>query len=383
MTRPEPSTSDIDPAVTTSEPLAAGRPLWQRLISGGLILKFLLVLFLVWFTHVRGCNEPIDPPVDVRAVDEIRDDAWSYGPFLAGLSILLVAVFVGTRRRHLLAVTAFDLLRISAILLFAALALFGIFADYEPGSVVIRHGTWLGLAALAGLILIDASRLAWRCVPLFTHFHRTRFWSRRSLWIVPVAVADLLVGGAAIGLSALMLAWYAEEWFTSPTSPAVPIFIAFLLWTASLGLCLILAAWGLWQRQTWAMWTHLYVGVPLIAGLIRYGAIDWPDPLWTFWFLPSVLAALTWWLYGAIVGGLFAAHSFQRGRCGQCGRVRWMRAARCRVCGERYKLWKDRAAAPACLACGHEQPGPAPTCRQCRRSTPAAPDPPPSVGQSA
>ncbi|MBN2583792.1 MAG: hypothetical protein JXL80_12060 [Planctomycetes bacterium] len=379
MPQPDDTSSPVAGG-STGEPLADGRPLWQRLVSGGLIIKFLIVLTLVWFTHVRGCNTSIDPPRDVRAVDEVCEDAWSLGPFLVGFVILVIAVLLGSRRRHLLAVTAFDLLRISAVLLFTMAALFAILVDYEPGAIVVRKGMWLGLGTLAAILLIDVIRLIRRSGRLAIHFRRTHFWSRRNLWLMPVVAVNLFVGGASFAISLFLLVWYSEDGFVSPISPAVPIFVAFLLWTACLGLCLMLAAWGLWQRQTWASWTHLYCGLPLVAALLLYATTDWPAVLLTVWYVPCTSAAIVWWLYGAVVGNITSAHWLQRGRCGQCGQVRWMIAARCEVCGERYKLFRDRAAAPACLACGHEQSGVMPTCKACRRE--AATGHPPSVGQA-
>lgn len=357
------------PARETSSsgaPLAEGRPLWQRLLSAGLIVKFLLVLMLVWFTHVRGCSKEIDPPVPVRAVDEIFRGPAQRIVFLCALAPMVAAVFLGVRRRHLLAATAFCLLRASGLLFFTSVFLAVILGEYPPGEVRIENGMWLGLAALAALLLLDAIRSARFLPPLVSHFRRSAPMRRRNFWLMPVTALDVGVGAFAFTTGLVFLCLTSPDWADNPVGPEWPVFIAAVFWGLALSLCLILAAWGLWERQTWAAWTHLYCGVPAVAAIVLYGIEEWPDVLTTVWYVPALLGIVTWWLYGFIAGYRLSAHWLQRGRCWRCGRIRWRRAARCDVCGERYWLFKDRAAAPACLACGHERQGAMPACRTCR-----------------
>jgi len=368
--RPERTTMN-QPASTTSSsgaPLAEGRPLWQRLLSGGLIVKFLLTLSLVWFTQLTSCGNKVDPPRPVRPVEEITGNSVTFPICLAALFFLFtVIVFLGKRRRHVLTAAAFSFLRISYVIFFAGLTLLFTVGNYEPGTVRLEKGMFLGLLALGCLILIElirAPRLVWQ---LARYLRQHSLWRRRNRWLLPIVVLNPVVACAAAIWSVFLIikSGCVEELLDTSVNAATPVVLVFFIWCIVQSVGMVWAAWGLWERQTWAAWTHLYCGVPAVAAIVLYGIAKSPDVLATVWYVPSLLGIITWWLYGFIAGYRLSAHWLQRGRCWQCGRIRWRRAGRCDVCGERYWLFKDRAAAPACLACGHEQQRTMPVCRTC------------------
>ena len=363
MNQPDSTTS------SSGAPLAEGRPLWQRLLSGGLIVKFLLTLGLVWFTQLTSCENEVETPYPVRPVEEITGDYATFTICLAALLLLFtVIVFLGKRRRHVLTAAAFSFLRVSYVLFLASLFLYLILDYYLPGTVRLEKGMFLGLLALGCLILIELIRAPRIVLQLARYLRRHSLWRRRNRWLLPIAILNPAVACAAVIGSVFLIIrnGYVEDLLDTSVYAYTPVFLAFFIWCIVQAIVLVWAAWGLWERQTWACWTHLYCGLPLIGWLTLVGVFEWPDVWLTVWYVPALVAAVTWWLYGFIAGYRLSAHWLQRGRCWQCGRIRWMRAGRCDVCGERYWLFKDRAAAPACLACGHEQQRTMPICKTCR-----------------
>ncbi|NIA21669.1 MAG: hypothetical protein GWP05_06830 [Anaerolineaceae bacterium] len=318
---------------------------------------------------MTSCGNKLDPPRPLRAAEELTRNNGRFVIFLAALLVLcVVIVFLGKRRRHVLAAGAFSLLRINYVMFFASLVLFLIAAGIGPGTVRFEKGMFLGLLTLGCLVLIELVRGPRIVLQLARYLREHPLWPRRNRWLLPIAVLNLAVAGAAVIGSVLLIieSGCVEGLLDTSSSFDVPAILAFFLWCIVQAVILAWVAWGLWERQTWACWTHLYCGLPLIVWLTGMGVAEWPDVWLTVWYVPALVAAITWWLYGFIAGYRLSAHWLQRGRCWQCGRIRWMRAARCDVCGERYRLFKDRAAAPACLACGHEHQDAMPVCRTCR-----------------
>jgi len=363
MNQPDSTTS------SSGVPLANGRPLWQRLRSGGLIVKFLLTLGLVWFTQLTSCGTKVDPPRPVRPVEEITGDDAAFTICLAAVLLLFtVIVFLGKRRRHALTAAAFSFLRISHVLFLASLFLFLILDYYIPGTMRLEKGMFLGLLALSSLVLIELIRAPRIVLQLTRYLREHSLWRRRNRWLLPIAILNPAVACAAVVRSvfSIIKSGCVEELLDTSVNTEAPVILVFFIWCIVQAVVLALTALGLWERQTWACWTHLYCGLPLIVWLTVGGVINWPDVWLTVWYVPALAAAVAWWLYGFIAGYRLSAHWLQRGRCWQCGRIRWMRAARCDVCGERYWLFKEHAAAPACLACGHEKSEAMPTCKSCR-----------------
>jgi len=363
-----------DPQGNTSAPsgapLARGRPLWQRLLSSVVLARFVLTLGLLWVSQLTSCSSTYDPPREIRPVDEMGEHVIQLIIFLAAFVPVVVATFLGVRRRHALASLAFGQVRVSVVLMLATAVVIVVLAGTIPGTIRVERGMVEGLGLLGALVLIDAVRMA-QTLPRLLRFLLSRpLWRRRNPWLVPAALLDLAVGflGAAASLFFLGLYLYTEG--MDPSEPDMFVVAVSLLCCLGACLCLALAGWGLWERQTWAAWTHAYAWFCLLGATWVIAILEghWLEQPWLCLLLTFLSLAV---LYGFVVGTRFSAHWLQRGRCAECGRVRWMRAGRCDVCHERYWLHTDRAAAPACLACGHEQPGALPVCSACRNAAPA------------
>ena len=348
-------------------PLASGRPLWQRLLSAAVIARFILVLGLVWVSQLSSCSTTYNPPKEIRPVDEMSEDVVWLIIFLIAFVPVVVAIFLGVRRRHALASLAFGQVRASLIVILAAVMTLMVYMVDIFATIRVERGMVEGLSLLGVLVLIDAVRMA-RTLPRLRRFFLARpLWRRRNPWLVPAALLDLALGLLGAAASLVFIGLYLYEEGIDPSEPDMFAVALGLFSLLAVSLCLVLAAWGLWERQTWGAWTHLFAGFFLLGAswviVVFYSPWPGPQPLWLW---PLLILLSVGVLYGFVVGVRFSAHWLQRGRCAECGRVRWMRAGRCDVCGERYWLHTDRAATPACLACGHEQPGTQPMCRKCR-----------------
>ncbi len=234
MNQPDSTTS------SSGAPLAEGRPLWQRLLSGGLIVKFLLTLGLVWFTQLTSCENEVETPYPVRPVEEITGDYATFTICLAALLLLFtVIVFLGKRRRHVLTAAAFSFLRISYVLFLASLFLYLILDYYLPGTVRLEKGMFLGLLALGCLILIELIRAPRIVLQLARYLRRHSLWRRRNRWLLPIAVLNPVVACAAVigSVFSIIKSGCVEQLLDTSANAYAPVFLAFLCCSSARSHC--------------------------------------------------------------------------------------------------------------------------------------------------
>lgn len=378
-------TADAAPLPTAERAVLLVRPPWRWLPVTQLVLLalFLLTLFLPFVTEHHyswfSKEEYVEPPKTFTGW-EIVFKSWPLWPLLAMVVVFVIkdaARPVG--RRSALHAVGLELLRLHIV--FGTLMLLCLWPFLRFFVTIDREvGSW-GLVLLGAVALLQwASMMRYGGLTILVRqWIRRPPWRRWNRWLFPAAALNLLVAVAGMGLVACSLfvnamqmarqkgpsAMLATSWFWAMVGGSAWVFLHFTL--------VGIVALAFWERQSWATWLYALLMAPLLylVGQIFVGAAPSGDPAAAIAVgIGLFLGFLA--IYTLAVAMRFSPGGLQRGRCGECGQLRWVRAATCDVCSERVLLHKDYAGAPVCLACGHEQPAAVPVCRQCRR----APRPP-------
>lgn len=344
-------------------PLVPPRWPWLAPLNLALLVMFVVLLFFPLFAQPPGPQMDSSVKTGWRVLCRIP-------PFLL-LLLALVAMSLAdmchrpTRRTPL---DAFVLELFRLILMVGILVPFAdeLVISRQHSGDALRIRSWHGLWGLAAFTVLPVIQSVWlSCHGGLLHFvrqlRRRPPWKRWNWWLLPVTVGAIVV---TLGGAAWVIHMVAEELGQPPYSLASAVRFVVLAWVALYLVLISLTALAVWERRAWAPWALLALMVPavwmyhFILAVTRF-----------FGALSSVydiieVAAIAWCLYSVIVGLILSPGWFQRARCAACSRLCWMRSRRCPVCGNLYRLHRDHAAAPVCLACGHEAAA-APVCRPC------------------
>lgn len=232
--------------------------------------------------------------------------------------------------------------------------------------VVMRSPAVLSLGTMTILQLAHLVRIGGP-VAVVRQMGKRPPWRRWNAWLAPGVVVGLLIAGAGIVLTTVVVLWLLWALLTARFASELVFAATLLLFILFHFVLIAVAAVGLWERQSWAPWLHLWLSLPMaILGVTFLGSVRGAPALVAGVVAAVVVLLFLWSIYTFVAGLCLCVNERQIARCARCGRVPWVRSSRCEVCDEWLLLHKDHAGAPVCLACGHEQPGTKPMCRKCR-----------------
>jgi hypothetical protein len=376
------------PASPHGVPLVPRRPLWLRLLDSVFLAKFCLTIGLIWVTvQPTSCEgKKTGEPYQLTGTAVLQKKPEVLAVLLVVATVVVLSLFLWSHRRTALHTTGVGLLRFHLVLAALAGLYYGVWFLFDR--TTWEEGFYYALLPFALMALVQLAYTARAAWPLPRHLWRHPPWRRRNWWLLPPVALSLL---AVLTLVGYVVYSYLTDVVRASQAPGYSWSMSLNLEYGFIGLIgsaflilVLLSALGIWYCETWGAWVHLLIlGAPATLWSVEVGfdSSFW-DNAW--WRIPLMALLAAWILYGFIVGYRFSGHWFQRRTCWECGRKRWIRADRCAVCGERYFILRGLCTAPVCLACGHERPGPIPTCRQCGKkgSVPAALAVPAMSGES-